>query len=328
MDYLRHHLEEELNKDFQLLKEYENEKRNENDPGLRNKLENRIQSIKQVIEKRQEELNKLPKSSPNSSLNQSFSQDLGFGVKLEMVYISGGTFYMGAPKTEENSKDYERPQHYVTVKPFYMGKYTITQEQWERVVFSCSPVARDLHLHPSCFEGAKLPVEQVSWDDAVEFCARLSQKTGQKYRLPSEAEWEYACRAGSAKPFAFGDTITTDVVNYDGNYTYGNAPKGEYRERTTPVGTFQPNAFGLYDMHGNVWEWCADTWHDNYEGAPNDGSAWISETNQIFKVLRGGSWINLPHYCRCASRNYGSKGVRDDLYYVIGFRIVCVVERN
>ncbi|MFN4953070.1 MAG: SUMF1/EgtB/PvdO family nonheme iron enzyme, partial [Aphanizomenon sp.] len=239
---LRQHLEEELEKDFQLLKDYENHKRNENDPGLRNKWETNIQLIKQEIKKRQEELNQLPITSPNSSLNQSFSQDLGFGVKLEMVYISGGTFYMGAPKTEENSKDYERPQHYVTVKPFYMGKYTITQEQWERVVFSCSPVARDLHLHPSCFEGAKLPVEQVSWDDAVEFCARLSQKTGQKYRLPSEAEWEYACRAGSAKPFAFGDTITTDVVNYDGNYTYGNAPKGEYRVRTTPVGTFQPNA--------------------------------------------------------------------------------------
>jgi formylglycine-generating enzyme required for sulfatase activity len=317
---LRQHLEEELEKDFQLLKQYENEKRNENDPGLRNKLENRIQSIKQVIEKRQEELNKLPKSSPNSSSNQSFSQDLGFGVKLEMVYIPGGTFYMGAPKTEKDSLDYERPQHYVTVKPFYMGKYTITQEQWEKVVYSCPPVARELNSRPAYFPGDKLPVELVSWNDAVEFCARLSHKTGQKYRLPSEAEWEYACRAGSAKPFAFGDTITTNVVNYNGNYTYGNAPKGEYRGRTTPVGTFQPNAFGLYDMHGNVWEWCADPWHDNYEGAPNDGSAWISETNQNARLLRGGSWDYDPIYCRSAYRGHNGLGYDDDY---IGFRVVC-----
>jgi formylglycine-generating enzyme required for sulfatase activity len=329
---LRQHLEEELKKDFQLLKDYENQKRNENDPGLRNKWETNIQLIKQEIKKRQEELNQLPITSPNSSLNQSFSQDLGFGVKLEMVYISGGTFYMGAPKTEENSKDYERPQHYVTVKPFYMGKYTITQEQWEKVVFSCSPVARDLHLHPSCFEGAKLPVEQVSWDDAVEFCARLSQKTGQKYRLPSEAEWEYACRAGSAKPFAFGDTITTDMVNYNGNYTYGNAPKGEYRERTTPVGTFPPNAFGLHDMHGNVWEWCADTWYDSYDGAPNDGTPRINDNtfrllhnDNPFRLLRGGSWYYCPDYCRFAYRSYFYPGYDNN---DVGFRVACAVERN
>ena len=321
---LRQHLEEELNKDFQLLKEYENEKRNENDPGLRNKWENKIQLIKQVIEKRQEELNKLPKTSPNSFSNQSFIQDLGFGVGLEMVYIPGGTFLMGAPETEEGSQDYERPQHYVNVKPFYMGKYTITQEQWEKVVYSCPPVARKLNSRPSFFQGDKLPVEQVSWYDAVEFCARLEKKTGQKYRLPSEAEWEYACRAGSAKPFAFGDTITTDVVNYNGD-TYGNAPKGEYRERTTPVGTFQPNAFGLYDMHGNVCQWCADTWHDDYEGAPNNGIAWISETNQPWKVLRGGSWLNAPRNCRSACRYYYYGVERGDIFDIFGFRVVCVV---
>ena len=317
---LRQHLEEELKEDFQLLKEYEDKRRNEHDPGLRNTWENRIQSTKQVIKKRQEELNKLPKSSPNSSSNQSFSQDLGFGVKLEMVYIPGGTFYMGAPETEQRSYDDERPQHYVTLKPFYMGKYTITQEQWEKVVYSCPPVARELNSRPAYFPGDKLPVEQVSWDDAVEFCARLSHKTGQKYRLPSEAEWEYACRAGSAKPFAFGDTITTNVVNYNGNYTYGNAPKGEYRGRTTPVGTFQPNAFGLYDMHGNVWEWCADTWHNNYEGAPNDGSAWISEINQNVRLLRGGSWNYTPVHCRSA---YRYDYLLDGDYYHIGFRVVC-----
>ena len=317
---LRQHLEEELEKDFQLLKQYENEKRNENDPGLRNKWENKIQLIKQEIKTRQEELNKLPITSPNSSSNQSFIQDLGFGVGLEMVYIPGGTFLMGAPETEEGSQDYERPQHYVNVKPFYMGKYTITQEQWEKVVYSCPPVTRELNSRPARFPGDKLPVELVSWHDAVEFCARLEKKTGQKYRLPSEAEWEYACRAGSAKPFAFGDIITTDVVNYDGDYSYGDALKGEFRGKTTPVGTFKPNAFGLCDMHGNVWEWCADTWHSNYDGAPNDGSAWMSETNQDAKVLRGGSWLSYPQRCRSAVR---INDLRDGRNYHVGFRVVC-----
>ncbi|MBD2269158.1 SUMF1/EgtB/PvdO family nonheme iron enzyme [Anabaena sp. FACHB-1391] len=314
------HIKEQLEKERQLLKEYEDRKRNENDPRLLNRWETNIQSIKLEIKKHQEELNKLPITSPNSSSNQSFSQDLGLGVKLEMVYIPGDTFLMGAPKTEEKSLDDERPQHYVEVKPFYMGKYTITQEQWEKVVYSCPPVARELNPRPAYFQGDKLPVEQVSWHDAVEFCARLSQKTGQKYRLPSEAEWEYACRAGSAKPFAFGDTITTDMVNYDGNFTYGNASKGEYRGRTTPVGTFQPNAFGLCDMHGNVWEWCADTWHGNYHGAPNDGSAWISKTNQNARLLRGGSWNSNPGLCRSASRLYNILGY---YYGSIGFRVVC-----
>ncbi|MEY2910873.1 MAG: hypothetical protein RLZZ184_182 [Cyanobacteriota bacterium] len=319
MDWHQYH-KEELEKERQILKEYEDRKRNENDPRLLNKWETNIQSIKLEIKKRQEELNKLPITSPNSSSNQSFSQDLGLGVKLEMVYIPGDTFLMGAPKTEEKSLDRERPQHYVKVKPFYMGKYTITQEQWEKVVYSCPPVARELNPRPAYFQGDKLPVERVSWNDAVEFCARLSQKTGQKYRLPSEAEWEYACRAGSAKPFAFGDTITTDMVNYNGNLTYGNAPKGEYRGRTTPVGTFQPNAFGLYDMHGNVWEWCADTWHENYDGAPNDVSAWISETNQNARLLRGGSWDYNPENCRSAFR--GNLNLDGSGNYV-GFRVVC-----
>jgi formylglycine-generating enzyme required for sulfatase activity len=329
---LRQHIEEELEKYLQLLKHYENQKLNENDPRLLNKWENGIQSTKQEIKKLEEELNKLPITSPNSSSNQSFSQDLGPGVKLEMVYISGDTFLMGAPKTEEKSLDTERPQHYVEVKPFYMGKYTITQEQWEKVVYSCPPVARELNPRPAYFQGDKLPVEQVSWHDAVEFCARLSHKTGQEYRLPSEVEWEYACRAGSAKPFAFGDTITTDVVNYNGNYTYGNASKGEYRARTTPVGTFPPNAFGLYDMHGNVWEWCADTWYDSYDGAPNDGTPRINDNpfrllhnDNPFRLLRGGSWYYCPDYCRSAYRSYFYPGYDNN---DVGFRVACPVERN
>ena len=247
-------------------------------------------------------------------------EDLGNDIQLDMMLIPGGTFIMGSPKEEENSMDSERPQHEVTIEPFFMGKYQVTQAQW-RFVAQLPQVNRELEQDPSHFKGDNRPVEQVSWEDAVEFCDRLSQYTGRTYRLPSEAEWEYACRAGSAKPFAFGDTITTDVVNYDGNYTYGNAPKGEYRGRTTPVGTFQPNAFGLYDMHGNVWEWCQDSWHSNYKGAPTDGSAWLdNEESSNRKLLRGGSWFNYPANCRSAFR------YDNDLDYRIGnfgFRVVC-----
>ncbi|MFM6266048.1 MAG: formylglycine-generating enzyme family protein, partial [Dolichospermum sp.] len=163
------------------------------------------------------------------------------------------------------------------------------------------------------------PVEQVSWHDAVEFCARLSNYTKRPYRLPSEAEWEYACRAGTTTPFHFGDTITTELANYDGNYTYGDGPKGVYRGETTEVGSFKiANEFGLYDMHGNVWEWCQDDWHNNYEGAPTDGSAWISNNAKSYKLLRGGSWSYNPGYCRSAYRNYYGAGFGNRSY---GFRV-------
>ncbi|MFM6120206.1 MAG: formylglycine-generating enzyme family protein, partial [Sphaerospermopsis kisseleviana] len=158
--------------------------------------------------------------------------------------------------------------------------------------------------------------------DAVEFCARLSNYTKRPYRLPSEAEWEYACRAGTTTPFDFGQTITTDLANYNGKETYGSGVKGVYREETTEVGSFQvANEFGLYDMHGNVWEWCEDDWHNNYENAPADSSAWVrDEPNSNAKVLRGGSWFFVPDYCRSARRYY------DDAGFGIngrGFRVVC-----
>jgi formylglycine-generating enzyme required for sulfatase activity len=153
-----------------------------------------------------------------------------------------------------------------------MGKFPVTQAQW-RAVAALPKINTDLDPDPSYFNGANRPVEQVSWDEAMEFCRRLSKKTGRDYRLPSEAEWEYACRAGTNKPFHFGKRITSDLANYNGNSVYGNAPKGKYREETTPVGSLKvANAFGLYDMHGNVWEWCADGWHENYEGAPNSNN--------------------------------------------------------
>ncbi len=218
---------------------------------------------------------------------------LGDNVNLEMVAIPQGTFRMGSPQNEPERYNNEDLQHKVTVPAFFMGKYPVTQAQWQ-VVAGLPQVERELKPDPSNFKGADRPVEQVFWLDAVEFCQRLSQLTGKEYRLPTEAEWEYACRAGTTTPFHFGGTITPELANYNwwGSYNKIEITKNKDFEGTTPMGQFGvANAFGLYDMHGNVWEWCADQWHSNYEGAPADGSAWIDETRsgQTSYVLRGGS---------------------------------------
>ncbi len=243
---------------------------------------------------------------------------------LEMVAIPGGYFRMGSPKKEPERYDNESPQHPVTVQPFFLSKYPITQAQWQFVA-ALPEAERSLKAQPSHFKGHNRPVEQVSWEDAAEFCARLSQHTGRDYRLPTEAEWEYACRAGTHTPFSFGETITSDLANYDGTYTYADEPAGEHRNQTTDVGLFPPNEFGLCDMHGNVWEWCLDHWHQNYEGAPSDGSAWLSDEGKALRVLRGGSWSDYPRNCRSACRNYS---YLDDRYNGIGFRVVCVPPRT
>jgi formylglycine-generating enzyme required for sulfatase activity len=256
----------------------------------------------------------------NSSRGRAefFTEDLGNNVVLEMVAIPGGQFLMGSPENELERKDSESPQHTVTLQPFFMGKFPITQAQWAAVAV-LEKVKIDLELDPSKFKGANRPVECVSWNDAIEFCARLSNKTGKNYRLPSEAEWEYACRAGTTTPFYFGETITTDLANYDGNYTYGSGIKGQYREQTTDVGIFPANPFGLFDMHGNIWEWCQDEWHENYNEAPADGKARISDNYNHSRLLRGGSWSVNPGSCRCAVRYDDYPGHN---YYNIGFRVV------
>jgi formylglycine-generating enzyme required for sulfatase activity len=242
---------------------------------------------------------------------------LSGGVPIEMIYIPGGEFMMGSPAGEGSTK--EKPQHRVTVADFWMEKYTVTQAQWRQVA-ALPRVARDLKPDPAYFKGNSRPVETVSWDDAMEFCARLSKFTQRQYRLPSEAEWEYACRAGTTTPFYFGETISTELANYNGNYTYGKGTKGQYRQQTTDVGSFPPNAFGLYDMHGNVWEWCADDWHRDYNGAPTDGSAWDNGNDNYFHVLRGGCWDSNPDYCRAASRYYfNARGLAT---VKVGFRLV------
>ncbi|MFM6590068.1 MAG: SUMF1/EgtB/PvdO family nonheme iron enzyme [Microcystis panniformis] len=268
-----------------------------------------------------------------SKQSQYFREDLGNDITLEMVAIPGGTFTMGSPANEKDSYGDERPQHQVTVPPFFLGKYPITQAQWRAIASRTDlKVKQDLDLNPARFkdrpDSDRRPVEQVNWYDAIEFCARLSKLTVRvrEYRLPSEAEWEYACRAGTTTPFYFGETITGELANYTAGYTYSGEPKGQYRQQTTPVGKFPPNAFGLYDMHGNVWEWCADTWHDNYDGAPRDGSLWIENGNDNCSPLRGGSWGNNPHFCRSAYRNYNNRRVNH--FFNNGFRVVCVFGRT
>ncbi|MEH2080845.1 MAG: formylglycine-generating enzyme family protein [Nostoc sp.] len=251
-----------------------------------------------------------------------------------MVAIPGGKFLMGSPDDELERLSWESPQHSVIIQPFFMGKFLVTQSQWAAVA-ALPQVNIDLNSDPSYFKGANRPVEQVSWDDVIEFCARLSQKTQKTYRLPSEAEWEYACRAGTTTPFYFGETITTDLANYrgtdwdyngtvyPGNYAQG--PKGEYRQQTTDVGKFPANPFGLFDMHGTIWEWCLDEWHENYNKAPKDGSALLGDNDNQNRLLRGGSWYNIPRGCRSASRLYGARGFGN---YFVGFRVVVIGGRT
>jgi formylglycine-generating enzyme required for sulfatase activity len=275
---------------------------------------------------------------------QYFVEDLN-GVPLDMILIPSGSFLMGSPESEKESLDRERPQHQVTVPMFFMGRYPITQAQWKAVA-AMPQVGKNLEDDPSSYKGDKRPVTNISWHDAIEWCARLSVHTKRNYRLPSEAEWEYACRAGTTTPFHFGETISTDLANYDGSDdkygAYGRGKKGVYRGETTDVDSFGvANDFGLSEMHGNVREWCLDPWHGDYNGAPSDGMVWDEKNQQedyyqdIVKnikqlltdtgshVLRGGSYSSDPRNCRSAYRNYNN--ARDRSH---GFRVVCVPPRT
>jgi formylglycine-generating enzyme required for sulfatase activity len=258
-----------------------------------------------------------------------------------MLHIPAGRFLMGSPADEPGRYDDEGPQHGVQLDEFFLSQTPITQAQWRAVaqwqrqghedgelwpeVLDADPVAKLDDAER--FAGEQRPVVNVSWHDAMAFCQRLRLRTGKNYTLPSEAQWEYACRAGTTTPFHFGDTISTKLANYDGSELYGNGQKGEYRQQTTDVASFPANPWGLHDMHGNVWEWCADHWHNNYKGAPEDGRAWINEEAKEDKnssndrLLRGGSWGGSPRNCRSACRYFYLPDFR---YYFIGFRVCCL----
>lgn len=262
---------------------------------------------------------------------------------VPMIQVPAGSFLMGSPQNEKDRYSNEGPQHEVTLQGFSISQTPITQAQWQSVMGS----------NPSYFkdkpDSDHRPVENVSWHDAMEFCNRMSQRTGRHYTLPSEAQWEYACRAGSATPFHFGEMISKKLANYDGN-------------QTTPVAMYPPNDWGLHGMHGNVWEWCLDDWHDSYEGALLDGSAWtggdslgkycaaapgsttpgavarltaaasspsvpsaalgsVSVASNRPKLLRGGSWSYVPGFCRSAFRFLLRPGFA---FNDVGFRVVCL----
>ena len=250
-----------------------------------------------------------------------YTEDLGNYQTLAMVSIPQGKYIMGAPVGEKFSSNSERPLHQVKVDRFLMSRYPITQAQWRKVA-QLPQVKRELKTDPSHFKGDNRPVESVSWLEAIEFCDRLSAQTGKSYRLPSEAEWEYACRGNTRSPFAYGETLTSQLADYASTFAYASETGTSYRQQTIDVGSLMPNAFGVYDLHGNVREWCADPWHENYHGAPNTSQVWHRGGKQAWRTLRGGSWANKPAHCRSAHRSGYPEHL---LNRAIGFRVAMSV---
>lgn len=256
---------------------------------------------------------------------QEITLDCGAGVTMKLTLIPAGEFMMGAEQPEaqvvQSSQGekvpvgkmaaYEQPQHKVKLtKPFYMGVYLVTQAQYQAVMGE----------NNARFKGDNLPAETVAWNDAEEFCKKLSASTGQTIKLPTEAQWEYACRAGTTTPFYTGDTLTTDQANFNGTATYGSGVKGADRQKTTPVGSFPPNPWGLYDMAGNVMEWCQDYFDGSYyEGSPGVNPPGPAQGGS--HSVRGGSWVFGPMFARSAARHGGRPEIRG---YLWGFRVICV----
>ena len=353
-EIVRKKAEDERRRKEEEARRREEEDRRRREEELRRREEERRRKEEEERKGKEFEFETVSVDSRGKIINRSRKiarqqvENLGNGVILEMVYIPGGTFTMGSPGNEADRSSDEK-QHQVTVSPFFMGKYPVTQKQWEAVMGN----------NPSHFKGANRPVESVSWDDVQRFIEKLNLDSARlpvderlpaagerhpaagerlpaagerhpaagerhpavgersrTYRLPTEAEWEYACRAGTTTPFYFGETITPDLVNYNGEYPYGSALKGKYRQQTTDVGDFPPNAFGLYDMHGNVWEWCHDWYGDYASGSVTDP---IGPSSGSSRVARGGSWHYSARYCRSAHRiRYSAVNRGGNL----GFRLV------
>jgi formylglycine-generating enzyme required for sulfatase activity len=246
----------------------------------------------------------------DSSSQQPNIQTLTNSIGIKLVLIPTGKFMMGSPVTEKERFNSET-QHEVTIsRSFYMGSTEVTQAQWQKVMGE----------NLSTLKGNELPVESISWDEAVEFCKRISEmreekKAGRKYRLPTEAEWEYACRAGTTTPFHFGSQLNGRQANCDGTKPYGTEAEGPYLEKTTAVGKYPANAWGLYDMHGNVLEWCADWYGDYPTGSVTDPSG---PATGSYRMLRGGSWYGNAVYCRSAVRR---KYVPSNRFVHLGFRV-------
>ena len=235
----------------------------------------------------------------------------------EMVVVPPGSFRMGSPANEHGRDDDEGPVHKVTIDyMFAVGVYEVTFSEWDYCVEQGG--CHGYHPYGDGWGRLDRPVIDISWEHAKAYVKWLSRETGKPYRLLTEAEWEYAARAGTATPFHFGNTISTDQANYDGRSVYGSGKKGKYRQRTIPVGSFPANKFGLHDVHGNVWEWVEDCWHDNYKGASTDGSAWIAGGNCSKRVFRGGSWFSGPRGLRSADRDWIFADSRDSS---LGFRV-------
>ena len=244
--------------------------------------------------------------------NESYNLDLGGGVELTLMLIPSGEFMMGSADEDIAASDFDRPQHSVKLSQFLVGATPVTQAQW-RVAAGYDVENIALKPEPSNFEGDDLPVEQVNWEEVTEFCQRLSKRTGMIFQLPSEAQWEYACRAGTETAHHFGPQIMPELANYD-----------QEIGQTTVVKQYLPNRWGLYDMHGNVYEWCQDHWHNSYEGAPVNGTAWIEGGNANRRIIRGGSWNDYPRFCRSAYCDSYSPAYRDS---DIGFRVSCAAPR-
>jgi formylglycine-generating enzyme required for sulfatase activity len=295
----------------------------------------------------------LPGQRGNSPKVRGFLEPLRQSLDLQLVEIPAGSFLMGSPASEEGHQADEGPQHEVKLESFFLGRTPITQAQWREVAqWQEGPGERWgewLNPTPSRFPDDKgglwtgeantdnRPMEKVSWQAAMEFCSRLSQRSGKTYTLPSEAQWEYACRAGTTTPFSYGETLSDELANYNASTTYGRGRKGKVRGQATEVGIFPANPWGLHDVHGTVWEWCADPWHSSYDlgqqKAPDDGSPWLDATeagkagmegeraDERTRVLRGGSWVHGPVICRSACRYRFHPGIAGGN---VGFRVCCL----